>query len=78
MATTRTVTGTVLQPDGTAYTDWAVRFYLLREIISDGDADVQNLAELRAAWATYDVTTNDSHSKMWSDGGAMLLFMRKR
>jgi parallel beta-helix repeat protein len=43
-----------------------------------GDADVQNLAELRAAWATYDVTTNDSHSKMWSDGGAMLLFMRKR
>ena len=42
------------------------------------DADVQSLAELRAAWADYDVTTNDSHSKMWSDAGAMLLFMKKR
>ena len=36
MATTRTVTGTVLQPDATAYTDWAVKFSLLAEIISDG------------------------------------------
>ena len=36
MATTRTVTGTVLQPDATAYTDWAVKFSLLSEIISDG------------------------------------------
>ena len=36
MATTRTVTGTVLQPDATAYTDWAVKFSLLNEIISDG------------------------------------------
>lgn len=26
------------------------------------DADVQNLTELMAAWADYDVTTNDSHS----------------
>ena len=36
MATTRTVTGTVLQPDATVYTDWAVKFSLLAEIISDG------------------------------------------
>jgi hypothetical protein len=36
MATTRTVTGTVLKPDGTVYTDWAVKFTLLSEIISDG------------------------------------------
>ena len=36
MATTRTITGTVLKPDGTVYTDWAVKFSLLNEIISDG------------------------------------------
>lgn len=36
MATTRTVTGTILKPDGTAYTDWAVKFSLLAEIISGG------------------------------------------
>lgn len=28
------------------------------------DADVQSLAELQAAWADYDVTTNDSHSSV--------------
>ena len=49
MATTRTVTGTVLQPDGTAYTDWAVRFYLLREIISDGDAIPKQKIEVTTA-----------------------------
>jgi hypothetical protein len=27
-----------------------------------GDADVQSLTELRAAWSTYDVTTNDTNS----------------
>ena len=37
MATSRTVTGTVLKPDGTVYTDWAVRFSLKSEIISGGD-----------------------------------------
>ena len=36
MANTRTVTGTVLQPDATAYTGWAVKFSLLAEIISGG------------------------------------------
>ena len=36
MATTRTVTGTILKPDGTVYTDWAVKFTLLNEIISGG------------------------------------------
>ena len=36
MANTRTVTGTVLKPDGTVYTDWAVKFTLLNEIISGG------------------------------------------
>ena len=36
MANTRTVTGTILKPDGTVYTDWAVKFSLLAEIISDG------------------------------------------
>jgi len=49
MATTRTVTGTVLQPDGTAYTEWAVRFYLLREIISDGDAIPKQKIEVTTA-----------------------------
>ena len=49
MANTRTVTGTVLQPDGTAYTDWAVRFYLLREIISDGDAIPKQKIEVTTA-----------------------------
>ncbi len=37
MATTRTVTGTVLKPDGTVYTDWALVFKLIDDIISDGD-----------------------------------------
>ena len=37
MATFRTVTGTILKPDGTVYTDWAVRFSLKSEIISGGD-----------------------------------------
>jgi len=36
MANTRTVTGTILKPDGTVYTTWAVKFALLTEIISDG------------------------------------------
>ena len=36
MANTRTVTGTILQPDATAYTGWAVKFSLLAEIISGG------------------------------------------
>ena len=46
MATTRTVTGTVLKPDGTVYTDWAVRFTLLAEIISDGDLIPRNTVEI--------------------------------
>jgi hypothetical protein len=49
MANTRTVTGTILQPDGTAYTEWAVRFYLLREIISDGDAIPKQKIEVTTA-----------------------------
>ena len=36
MTITRTVTGTVLQPDATAYTDWVLKFTLITEIISDG------------------------------------------
>ena len=36
MTITRTVTGTVLKPDGTAYTDWALVFKLVSDIISDG------------------------------------------
>ena len=46
MATTRTVTGTVLKPDGTVYTDWAVRFTLLAEIISDSDVIPKNTVEI--------------------------------
>jgi hypothetical protein len=46
MATTRTVTGTVLKPDGTVYTDWAVKFTLLAEIISDGDLIPRNTVEI--------------------------------
>lgn len=37
MATSRTVTGTVLKPDCTVYSDWAVKFSLMAEIISGGD-----------------------------------------
>ena len=51
MATTRTVTGTVLKPDGTVYTDWAIRFTLLSEIISDGDLIPKN---------TIDITTDSN------------------
>ena len=36
MTILRTVTGTVLKPDGTAYTDWALVFRLVSDIISDG------------------------------------------
>jgi len=36
MAILRTVTGTVLKPDGTVYTDWALIFRLVSDIISDG------------------------------------------
>ena len=36
MTILRTVTGTVLKPDGTAYTDWALTFRLVSDIISDG------------------------------------------
>lgn len=36
MTINRTVTGTVLKPDGTAYTDWALTFRLVSDIISDG------------------------------------------
>ena len=36
MALTRTITGTVLKPDATAYTDWALKFTLIAEIISGG------------------------------------------
>lgn len=36
MTITRTVTGTVLKPDGTVYTDWALIFRLVNDIISDG------------------------------------------
>jgi hypothetical protein len=46
MATTRTVTGTVLKPDGTVYTNWAVKFTLLAEIISDGDLIPRNTVEI--------------------------------
>ena len=46
MATTRTVTGTVLKPDGTVYTNWAVMFMLLSEIISDGDVIPKNSVEI--------------------------------
>ena len=46
MATTRTVTGTVLKPDGTVYTNWAVMFTLLSEIISDGDVIPRNSVEI--------------------------------
>lgn len=46
MATTRTVTGTVLKPDGTVYTNWAVMFTLLSEIISDGDVIPKNSVEI--------------------------------
>jgi hypothetical protein len=46
MATTRTVTGTVLKPDGTVYTNWAVKFTLLAEIISDGDVIPKNSVEI--------------------------------
>jgi len=46
MANTRTVTGTILKPDGTVYTDWAVMFTLLSEIISDGDVIPKNSVEI--------------------------------
>ena len=46
MATTRTVTGTILKPDGTVYTDWAVRFMLLAEIISGGAVIPRNTIEI--------------------------------
>ena len=36
MTILRTVTGTVLKPDGTVYTDWALVFKLVSDIISDG------------------------------------------
>ena len=36
MTIMRTVTGTVLKPDGTVYTDWALIFRLVNDIISDG------------------------------------------
>ena len=49
MANTRTVTGTILQPDATVYTDWAVRFTLLAEIISDGDAIPKQKFEVTTA-----------------------------
>lgn len=37
-----------------------------------GDADVQTLAELRAAWAGYGDGSNDSHSSLWVSGGGAL------
>lgn len=42
------------------------------------DDTIETLAELRAAWADYDVTTNDSHSKLYDDGSFLLLFGRRR
>ena len=36
MTINRTVYGTVLKPDGTVYTDWALTFRLVSDIISDG------------------------------------------
>ena len=36
MTILRTIIGTVLKPDGTAYTDWALIFRLVSDIISDG------------------------------------------
>ena len=46
MATTRTVTGTILQPDTTVYTSWAVIFTLVNDIISDGDVVPSHAVEV--------------------------------
>ena len=57
MANTRTVTGTILKPDGTVYTDWAVKFALLTAIISDGDViPAQGIEVTTANDGTFSVT----------------------
>jgi parallel beta-helix repeat protein len=57
----------------TYHPDGSAKFGAVR-----ADADVQTLAELRAAWADYDVTTNDSHSSLPDDNSFFVIMMARR
>jgi parallel beta-helix repeat protein len=57
----------------TYHPDGSAKFGAVR-----ADADVQTLAELRAAWADYDQTANDSHSSLPDDGSSFVIMMARR